>query len=31
LSQENVEIARRADALFRAGDLESLIDLYGAV
>jgi len=28
VSQENVEIARRANAHFRAGDLEALIDLY---
>lgn len=28
MSQENVEIVRRANALFRAGDLEGLIELY---
>ena len=28
MSQENVEIVRRANTLFRAGDLEGLIDLY---
>jgi ketosteroid isomerase-like protein len=28
MSQENVEVVRRANALFRAGDLEALIDLY---
>src|SRR2546421_6747515 len=28
MSQENVEIARRANPLFRAGDMEALIGLY---
>ena len=28
MSQENVEIVRRANTLFRAGDLEGVIDLY---
>jgi ketosteroid isomerase-like protein len=28
MSQENVEVARRANALFGAGDMEALIGLY---
>jgi ketosteroid isomerase-like protein len=28
VSQENVELVRRANALFRAGDVEALIGLY---
>ena len=28
MSQENLELVRRANALFRAGDLEALIGLY---